>query len=695
MEKEITAVNYNHIHVLWQRITKELFNIFDAHGVLAVVAYEVAVFTKATTIVGISGPQTNYYDVWVCDKEGNLQQTRWTRDVASFDHLINTGKVRVSDKMEQTPAEVIKSQLWRYPKETILSVPIPLPGRYETVSPAGLLCVADVPDHCPLNQHNIEDLAQQVTIALDRAQLRQNVDRQDIEFAVVSEISYALTSTLSLQNIYRQLMEPVRRTLNVESISVGLIDPALGDITFVDMLLGPLFENLPPVRLKKGQGIAGWVAEHREPIIINDVYSDQRFFSSVDNQSGFRTESMVCIPLQVEQRMIGVLQAINKQGSDFNDNDLRLLQAIGGPLAAAIENSRLHDDVSSEKRRIETIFANMSEGMMTVSGDGYITHANDSLLTLLSEDLSDLVGKQAAEQFKFSTGNMREFMDEVRHSDEESPQLATDVFLENRRHVPVLMSGASIRDEEDTVNEMIFVFSDLSMIREVERMRDDFFHGIIHELRTPLATILMYARLLHEGKAPQKEKADRFLGVIVRESDRLQKMVRQMLQLAKMEAKELQRGDEPVELNPIFEEMLPPLADRASEKGLTFVQRIHPDLPLVMGNKDMFYLIFKNLVDNAIKFTLDGTVDIRAKSTRDQIIVTVADDGIGIPKEALPNLFGRFFRAQTAVERGIAGTGLGLYMVKEAIENYNGTISVKSGAGEGTTFTVTLPVAKT
>jgi signal transduction histidine kinase len=113
-----------------------------------------------------------------------------------------------------------------------------------------------------------------------------------------------------------------------------------------------------------------------------------------------------------------------------------------------------------------------------------------------------------------------------------------------------------------------------------------------------------------------------------------------------------------------------------------------------MGNKDMFYLIFKNLVDNAIKFTLDGTVKINAKCEKEHIVVTVKDDGIGIPKEALPNLFGRFFRAQTAVERGIAGTGLGLYMVKEAIENYNGTIKVKSDAGKGTTFTVTLPVAE-
>jgi two-component system, OmpR family, phosphate regulon sensor histidine kinase PhoR len=697
MMNQPTAVEFNHIHTLWQKLAFELVNTFDAHGVCAAVANEVAVYTKTTTVVGVIGPQNRYYDVWICDKEGNIQQTRWDFDKASFDPLIRAGKAMIQDKFSLPASELIKSELWQLPKEAIMSIPIPLPGRYEPVSPPGVLCLIDPSAACPLNLQSIEPLATNITMVLDRAYLRHHVDRQDIEFAVVSEISYALTSTLSLQNIYRQLMEPVRRTIHVESISVGLIDPSTGDITFVDILMGPLFQDLPPIRLKRGQGIAGWVAEHREPIIVNDVYSDKRFYATVDRQSGFQTSSMVCIPLQVEERMIGVLQAINKQSSDFNENDLRLLQAIGGPLAAAIENSRLHDDVIAEKRRIETIFSSMSEGLLTINSEGYITHANDSLLSLLFHDRGELIGKLANDMVRLKSGTLNEFVQQVLDSEEDDyPQLATDIVQngENNSSVPVLLSGATILGDNDQVTEMIFVFSDLRLIREVERMRDDFFHGIIHELRTPLATILMYARLLREGKASQKEKADRFLGVIERESDRLQKMVRKMLELAKMEARETQRGAEPVDLIPIFEEMLPPLADRATEKGLMFSQRIPSELPPVLGNKDTFYLIFKNLIDNAIKFTLSGTVRIDAKVEKDQIVVKVKDEGIGIPQQAVPNLFGRFFRAQTAVERGIAGTGLGLYMVKEAVENYNGRIEVKSVQDKGTTFTVTLPITE-
>ncbi len=689
------SIDSNQIHGLWQKLADELLNIFDAHGVCAVVANETAVFAQTTTVVGVSDPQKKYFDVWICDKDGRLQQTRWNKEHASFDSFLAAEQPTLQEKFNQPPAELIRSELWQLPRERILAVPLPAPGRYAPVTPPGILCLIDPDDGHPLTiPENMAALATHVTMGLDRAYLRQTVGRQDIEFAVVSEISYALTSTLSLQNIYRQLMEPVRRTLNVGSVSVGLIEQPSGDIIFVDMLMGDLFKDLPTIRLKKGQGIAGWVSENRQSVIINDVYSDKRFYSRVDRQSGFQTSNMICIPLQIEDRVIGILQAINKQNGDFNENDLRLLQAIGGPLAAAIENASLHTAVLAEKRRIETIFANMSEGMMTVDADGLITHANDSLLSLLFRDLPSLVGQKANDMIRLTSGSLNEFMQRVLSAKEEYPQLATEMSQQGGSTVPVLLSGAPIRDENGEVTEMIFVFSDLSQIREVERLRDDFFHGIIHELRTPLATILMYARLLREGKAQQKEKADRFLGVIERESDRLQKMVRQMLEVVKMEASEFQRSNDLISLNDLFDEILPPLADRATEKGLTFRQRIAPEMSPVLGNQETYHLIFKNLIDNAVKFTLSGTVRVEAFAENGQIVVQVKDDGIGIPRQALPNLFGRFFRAQTAVERGIAGTGLGLYMVKVAVENYNGTIQVKSTAGKGTTFTVKLPIAE-
>ncbi len=694
MVEQPTAINERQIQELWQALSTELAGIFDAHGVCATIAKEIAVFTGTTTIIGASGPQGRYYDVWICTADGRTQQTIWSNAKATFDPFIKSGKAILQNKFDLPAVDLIKSELWQHPRQSILAVPMPMPDSHSRFTPPGALCLIDPPPDCILTPQTIEPLATNFTAYLDRAYLSSHVNRQDIEFAVVSDISHALTSTLSLGNIFQQIMDPIRRTLLVESISIGLIEPDSGDIVFVDVLMGPLFRDLPIIRLKKGQGIAGWVADKREPVIINDVYSDKRFYSQIDRRSGFQTDSMICIPLQVEDRVIGIVQAINKSGSDFNENDLRLMQAIAGPLAAAIENARLHDDVIAEKRRIETLFANMSEGLITVNANGIITHTNDALLSLLGGEFTAPIGENIYDIIRLKDNNLDAYIRKVKDASEEYPQIAADLLRKGEGTVPVLISGAPVRNEESEVKELVLVFSDLRLIREVERMRDDFFHGIIHELRTPLATILMYARLLREGKAKEKEKADRFLGVIVRESDRLQKMVRQMLQLAKMEAREQQRSAEMVHLNGMFEEMLPPLADRAIEKKLTFRQRIEKDMPPVLGHEETLYLIFKNLVDNAIKFTLSGTVRIEVWHEDGTISVKVQDEGIGIPQAALPNLFGRFFRAQTAVERGIAGTGLGLHMVKQGVEFHDGTLEVTSAEGEGTTFLVKLPAIR-
>jgi signal transduction histidine kinase len=125
---------------------------------------------------------------------------------------------------------------------------------------------------------------------------------------------------------------------------------------------------------------------------------------------------------------------------------------------------------------------------------------------------------------------------------------------------------------------------------------------------------------------------------------------------------------------------------------LTFRKNIEPGLPLILGEPERLEEIIRNLVTNAIKFTPSGTVRLDVGQQDDRVIITVSDQGIGIPRQALPNLFKRFYRAQTAVERGIAGTGLGLYMVKQSVEHYNGTITVTSIENEGTTFIVSFPV---
>jgi signal transduction histidine kinase len=206
----------------------------------------------------------------------------------------------------------------------------------------------------------------------------------------------------------------------------------------------------------------------------------------------------------------------------------------------------------------------------------------------------------------------------------------------------------------------------------------------------------MYARLLLQDKAPEdEEKTHRFLQTIEVESNRLQRLVRQMLHLAKIQAAEQHTVEDTSQPNLVLNQLLPPLQEIARAKGIDFEIEIDPKLPAVQGDEETLYMIVKNLVDNAIKFTLDGRVLVRAYADDEWVTIEVKDDGIGIPPEGMPNLFSRFYRAQTAVERGIGGTGLGLYMVKEGLDYCGGTIDVTSTVGVGTEIVIRMVVADT
>lgn len=675
-----------------QDTLNDLRDVFDVHLVCSHFSRYVARYTGSRALVALGDSDSIYYDLWITDPSEVINQYRWTKEEAGIDALAGYEKPTLIDKLEVPAIEVISSRIWQDARRQLLAASISPESRPHTSFPPITLILLDPADDIINDIEAVQALLDQMCVFVERAVLLGEVQRRSNEFTVITEVSRALSSTLNIQQIYQLLTGPILDTLNVETLSIGLVEPVTGDIVFVDKLLGPMFEKLPPVRLKRGQGVAGWVAEHQEPVIINNAYSDQRFFSGVDKRSGFRTSSMICIPLKVDDRAIGILQAINRKSGKFSDHDLELMQGLGGPLAAAIENANLNATVLSEKHRLKTLFASMTEGLATVNRDGIIINANDALATLFGSNVEALVGKSLRDLIEAREGNIEGLVTKVFSTPDEDVMMAVVLSQEDGRSLPLLINCAPI-GEDGQANEAIFVFSDLTEIREVERMRDDLFQGITHELHTPLATILMYSRLLREGKTRHPEKAERFLGVIERESDRLQRMIRQMLDLAKLDAQELNRTPQPVSLNTVFEEILPPLADRAVQKGLLYRHRIESDLPLVLGNLEVYGEIISILLDNAIKYTPSGSIIVNARHENDMVIIEIIDDGIGIPPEAINYLFKPFYRAQTAVERGIAGTGLGLYMVKEYLRVYNGQIAVQSTPGKGSAFIIKLPIA--
>ena len=240
----------------------------------------------------------------------------------------------------------------------------------------------------------------------------------------------------------------------------------------------------------------------------------------------------------------------------------------------------------------------------------------------------------------------------------------------------------------------VLVFHDVTDLRRLERMRQDFVANVSHELKTPLASIKAYTETLLDWALTDEAVNVRFLRQIEEQADRLNRLILDLLSLASLESGEGVFDHGPLELGPVVRTMGEAHRDRAEAKGLDFLldlDALHPRVR-VRADEEAIRQVLDNLIDNAIKYTPEGgRVRIACALLPEEIALEVADSGIGIPWADQPRVFERFYRVDKARSRELGGTGLGLAIVKHLVQSIGGRIEVASRVGAGSTFTVRLP----
>jgi two-component system phosphate regulon sensor histidine kinase PhoR len=241
----------------------------------------------------------------------------------------------------------------------------------------------------------------------------------------------------------------------------------------------------------------------------------------------------------------------------------------------------------------------------------------------------------------------------------------------------------------------VLVFHDVTETRRLERVRQDFVANASHELKTPVAAIKAYAETLLDGALHDDEVNETFLHRIDEQADRLNQLVLDLLSLARLESGQEFFHHAPVWLPPLFDRIAAAHAERAVAAGLDYAPLIDPDAAdaVVTADEEAIRQILDNLIDNAIKYTLQGgrvRVALR-RPAPDAIVLEVADTGIGIPRADIPRVFERFYRVDKARSRELGGTGLGLAIVKHLAQSLGGSVAVESRLGAGSTFRVRLP----
>jgi two-component system phosphate regulon sensor histidine kinase PhoR len=221
-------------------------------------------------------------------------------------------------------------------------------------------------------------------------------------------------------------------------------------------------------------------------------------------------------------------------------------------------------------------------------------------------------------------------------------------------------------------------------------MRRDFVANVSHELRTPIASVLSASETLRSSRI-SGEPAQDFLEIIDRNAHRLHSLVEDLLDLSRIESRELKLAIEPLEVETVVEPILPLFSDRAAKKRVRISVELAADAP-VLADRRALEQVLSNLIDNALKYTSErSTITIRSVERGELLIVSVADTGPGIEARHLPRLFERFYRADAGRSRELGGTGLGLSIVKNLVEAMGGTVDVDSALGRGATFSVSLP----
>jgi two-component system phosphate regulon sensor histidine kinase PhoR len=359
----------------------------------------------------------------------------------------------------------------------------------------------------------------------------------------------------------------------------------------------------------------------------------------------------------------------------------------------AIQFRNRIDEVSKERDYLQTIFKGMAEGVLVVDERGRILVANHALRQLLH--LSPSVANRTALEIIRNAQLEEAIRDVIRKGNSTLFELNLPLPLEKTFEVNVVQIMSSPEEKEkgaEGVRGAIAVFHDITRLKELEKVRQDFVANVSHELRTPLTTIKGYAETLLQG-ALHEEVAAQFVQVIKRHTDRLTKIVEDLLTLSKIESKEFQLKSENVLVVGIIDDAIDFVKETSERKGISIRKNdISPSLS-VHADRDYLEQVLINLLDNAIKYGREGgEIIISAmEEGRGEVQLSLRDNGTGIPKEDIPRIFERFYRVDRGRSRELGGTGLGLSIVKHLVQAHGGRVWAESQLGEGSTFYFTLP----
>jgi PAS domain S-box-containing protein len=401
---------------------------------------------------------------------------------------------------------------------------------------------------------------------------------------------------------------------------------------------------------------------------------------------GIDASSLICVPLRARQRSIGAITVARiERGRPFGADDLALVEDIAGRIALAVDRARLYAEVE-QRADAARVLAHVADGILLLDRTGIVRLWNPAAEGITAILAADIVGRSAADAIP----GWQESVDTVPIAatpDPGHPEVVIPLETE-RGERWIAIAGVQF------FGGTVYAFRDLTDVRRLEELKASFIATASHELRTPLAAVYGAAQtLLRHDFALDEGGRDRFVSLIADESERLGRIVNEILLASQLDAGRLDLASEPFDAAELVERVVE--ATRAyAPPGVQVEGRVPDELPLVEADRDKVRQVLVNLVENAIKYSPDGgRVELRVEAHEENVLFQVRDEGLGIPPDEQSRVFEKFYRVDPQMTRGVGGTGLGLYICNELVGRMGGHIWLESKAGEGSTFLFELPAA--
>jgi len=538
----------------------------------------------------------------------------------------------------------------------------------------------------PAEVELVTAFAEQAAAAVANAQLFAESQRRVQALSALAHTAQVVTESLNIDEIIERILKRTLSSLDAEAASVALLDETTDTLEF-RFVSGKSADHLVGLRLKRGQGIAGWVVENSQPVVIPDVNKDSRFYPKIDEQTGFVTHTIAAAPILAESRTIGVLEAINPRGDTFREEQIELLIGIAYLAGSAIIRARLFSETRSAQLRYASLFEDSIDPLLITDLDGSIKDANRHAERFLGHSRESLRERSVFELgIPYADSVEKELAQldpgETFSSDPPMPQ-SEDQTLPIEIHVK--------RIDIDQQPVFQWILRDVSERIELEQLRSDLTSMIFHDLRAPIGNIISSLEVLETSTMKEDEAFQSVLSIAQRSSRRASRLIESLLDLDRLEAGNAVIDKQKTSVSTLIEEAVEEVRPMAEAKEHTLEIEPMPELPEVDIDFDLILRVMTNLLENAIKYTrTGGKIRVSAHKAKGVLDVSVKDSGSGVPPADQKRIFEKYARIHRKGKP--KGRGLGLAFCRLAVEAHGGKIWVESTQGEGSTFHFTLPL---